>query len=214
MQIAVISIHPTLAALVWSEGLLKKAYESKKVSFSAVNPRDFSEPPHNRVDDKPYGGGAGMVLKCEPIVRAIRSVPKLTNSRVIVLSAKGERFTQRTAECWSKLDQLILIAGRYEGIDERVSDFYADEEVSVGDAVLMGGEVAAGYIIESVVRLIPGVVGNANSLVEESFSSEWDREFEQYTRPPVFEGHAVPEVLLNGNHKEINKWRKERAIKS
>ncbi len=179
-----------------------------------INIRDFSEPPHKRVDDKPYGGGPGMIMKVEPLVAALRSIEKpKENVRRIVLSAKGKEFTQKMAKKWAKEEHLVLICGRYEGIDERVLDYYADEEVRIGNYVLMGGEVAAAVVIETVARLVPGVLGNPESLKDESFSSGTEREYIQYTRPPTFEGHEVPEILLKGNHSEIAKWRKQKKKK-
>lgn len=189
-------------------GLLAKAIQKGLISITIVNPRDFSDPPHHKVDEKPYGGGPGMVLKIEPLVRALRSLePRSNSSRTIVMSAKGNCFTQQSAEALSKLDHIVLVAGRYEGIDQRFIDHYCDEEMRVGDAVLMGGEAPALSIMEAVARLRPGVLGNALSLDEESLSDQCKEEYPQYTRPPQFEGHSVPEVLIGGNHKDIEAWR-------
>lgn len=209
MRFSVLTIHPQMLAGFFEEGLLHKSQKKGSIEIQTVDIRKFADAPHFRVDDKPYGGGAGMVLQCEPIVRALRSVQKKTEkTRVVVLSAKGKPFTQKKATAFKKYDHLILICGRYEGIDERVADFYADEELRVGDYVLMGGELAAGIVIESVARLLPGVLGNPSSISDESFSEARRLEYDQYTRPPAFEGKAVPEVLLTGNHQKISAWRK------
>ncbi len=211
MKFTFLSIHPGIFESLFKESLLAKAIHAHKIEVSVVNPRDFSDPPHHRVDDKPYGGGPGMVMKPEPIVRALQKIipeNERKKTRVIVLAAKGKSFTQATAEDWKKnYDHLVFICGRYEGIDERVKEFYADEEVRIGDYVLMGGEIAAAVILETVARLVPGVLGNPNSLEVESFGATKNLEYPQYTRPEEFDGHRVPEVLLNGNHAEISKWR-------
>ena len=150
-----------------------------------------------------------MVMKCEPIVKALKHCCPAPSkkTRVVLLSAKGKKFNQSIARRWLKYEQIVLICGRYEGVDERINENYVDEEVRIGDYVLMGGEVAAGVIVETVGRLLPGVLGNPDSIVNESFSEDMEKEYAQYTRPPLFEGHAVPEVLLKGNHSEIKKWR-------
>jgi tRNA (guanine37-N1)-methyltransferase len=217
MKFSILTIHPSLATAFSADGLLAKAQQKNLIQIEAVNIRDFSDPPHHRVDDKSYGGGPGMVLKPEPIARALQKIKSeaqvSSKIRTIVLSAKGKQFTQEVAHRLSKYDQLIFICGRYEGIDERIADFYADEEISIGNYVMMGGEVAAAAIIETVARLLPGVIGNPQSLEAESFSTDLDAEYEQYTRPPVFEGHEVPAVLQSGNHREIEKWRAEQSRK-
>lgn len=210
MKFSVISIHPALFDRFQTEGLLGKAFQSRHLELNLVNPRDFADAPHFRVDDKPYGGGPGMVMKPEPIARALRSLsldPK--KSRVVLLAAKGKKFTQAVARKWSKLDQLVLICGRYEGIDERITENFVDDEIRIGDYVLMGGEVAAQVVMEAVGRLLPSVIGNPDSLQDESFGKQDEKEYAQYTRPPEFEGHRVPDVLLKGNHKEIEKWRSQ-----
>lgn len=211
MKFSILTIHPAVADGVFLDGLMKKALEKNYVSKAIIDIRDFSDLPHRRVDDKPYGGGPGMIFRPEPLAGAIQKtradLPE--NSRVIVLSAKGKKFTQETAKRLSRYNHLILVCGRYEGIDERVIEHYADEEISVGDYVLMGGEVAAGVVIESVSRYVPGVLGNSESLQEESFNAELPTgEYPQYTRPQSFEGHDVPEVLVGGDHAAIQKWRK------
>ncbi|MBN8554699.1 MAG: tRNA (guanosine(37)-N1)-methyltransferase TrmD [Deltaproteobacteria bacterium] len=214
MKFTILSIHPKLAAAFAEEGLLAKAKAKGAVQIEAVDIRDFSDAPHHKVDDKTYGGGPGMILKPEPIARALQKIKSEagvdSKIRTIVLSAKGKKFNQEAAHRLAKYDQLVFICGRYEGIDERIAEFYADEEICIGDYVMMGGEVAAAVVIETVARLLPNVIGNPKSLEAESFSSEIGTEYEQYTRPPVFEGHEVPAVLQNGNHKEIEKWRRKR----
>lgn len=207
MRFSVLTLHPELFVPFSQEGLLGKAVARRLLNVSALQIRDFSDPPHFRVDDKPYGGGAGMVLKVDPIVRALRSLED--KPYVVVLAAKGKRFTQKTALRWLKHKHIALVCGRYEGIDERVTKHYADEEVRIGDFVMMGGEAAAMAIIETVGRLVPGVLGNQASLSEESFSPEVQKEYDQYTRPQSFEGHEVPSVLLSGNHRSIASHRKD-----
>jgi tRNA (guanine37-N1)-methyltransferase len=211
MRLSILTIHPGYFDGVLREGLINKAIQKQFVQIQIVDIRQYAPDKHKRVDDQPYGGGPGMVLKVEPIVqclRAIRSPQEKT--RVVVLAAKGKKFTQKMSARFSRVDHLILICGRYEGIDERVSQFYADEEIRIGDYVLMGGEAAASVVLEATVRHLPGVLGNPDSLIEESFSAGAEREHEQYTRPPSFEGHLVPEVLLRGNHADIQRWRKRR----
>jgi tRNA (guanine37-N1)-methyltransferase len=212
-KFSILTIHPGLFEGFRSESLLGKAASEGKIQLDIVNIRDFADPPHFRVDDKPFGGGPGMILKCEPIVKALKSVVVSSErTRIVVLSAKGKAFTQSKARTFSsRYDHLILICGRYEGIDERIAEFYAHEELRVGDYILMGGEVAAMIVVETVARLLTGVVGNPDSLVAESFSSEIKLEHEQYTRPREFEGYPVPEALLSGNHKTIQKWRIEKS---
>jgi len=209
MRYSVLTIHPDFFSGFVSEGLISKASSKGLIGIDLINIRDFSDPPHFRVDDKPYGGGAGMILKPEPIVRALESIPldEAKTRRTIVFSAKGKPFTQRDAERLAKYDNLIFVCGRYEGIDERVIANYADEEIRIGDYILMGGEVAAQVVIEATARLIPGVLGNKVSVQDESFSVGDEKEYPQYTRPADFRGFAVPEALQNGNHREIEKWR-------
>lgn len=212
----VLTIFPGIFSGFLSESLIEKAIERKLCSVELINPRDFSDPPHHKVDDSPYGGGAGMVMKPEPLVRAVRSVKeRLPQSKVVYLSPAGSTFNQRKAEELSKINSLVLLCGRYEGIDHRVIETAVDEEISLGDYVLMGGEVAAMAVIESCLRLVPGVLGNESSTDQESFSlklgaGNWI-EAPQYTRPEIFEGSSVPEILLSGNHRLINEWRLRQA---
>ncbi len=216
MKIKIISIFPEIFASFVSTSLIEKSITKGLVSIEAVNLRDFADPPHFHVDDTPYGGGAGMVLKPEPLARAIEKVKtELPKAPVILLSASGEKFTQRSAEQLAKTDEIIFVCGRYEGVDQRVIDLLIDREISIGDYVLMGGEVAAMVVMESVIRLVDNVLGNPDSIVQESFT-ETDAgtvlEGPQYTRPPVFREQAVPEVLLSGDHKRISQWRSAQGL--
>jgi tRNA (guanine37-N1)-methyltransferase len=207
MRFSVLSLHPEMIQAFASEGILHRACESQKIQIDTVQIRDFAEPPHYRVDDKPFGGGPGMILQPAPLVKALRSVC-MSESYVVVLSARGAAFTQQKAVEFSKYKHLVLISGRYEGIDQRIADYYAHEELRIGDFVMMGGEIAAAAVIEATARLVPGVLQNEESIQEESFSHGSNREAPQYTRPRDFEGHEVPEVLVGGNHRQILSWRK------
>jgi tRNA (guanine37-N1)-methyltransferase len=223
MRFDILTIFPELFPAHLETSLIGKAREAGVLDVNAHNIRDFATDKHKTVDDTPYGGGAGMVLRIEPIAKALdsikaqQSMSESQNYRTIVLSARGEQFTQTKAEEFSKLDQLILICGRYEGIDQRVADYLADEELSIGPYVLNGGEVAALVVLEAVTRLIPGVLGNPESLAEESYTSTpyapypiTSVEYPQYTKPEVYKDWKVPEVLLSGNHAEIEAWRKQK----
>jgi len=175
--------------------------------------RDWTRDRHRTVDDRPFGGGEGMLLKAGPIFEAVESIwpERHKGQRVILLSAQGARFDQARAREFSKLDELLLICGRYEGVDERVAEHLADEELSIGDFVLSGGELGAAVVLDATARLIPGVLGNENSAVAESFGEEGMLDCPQYTRPAEFRGWSVPEVLVGGNHEEIRKWRQRAA---
>lgn len=215
MQIDIVTIFPEFFAGPFSHSLLKRAEIKGKVKFRLHNPRDYTKDRHRTVDEKPFGGGAGMVFKPEPLFKCVESISK--KGYVVLLSPRGKKLTQTVSSRLSRKKHLILICGHYEGVDERVSEKLADEEISVGDFVTMGGEAPALCLIESVVRLIPGVLGNPESLKEESFSNQENGsgqrlEFPQYTRPRVFRGLKVPTVLLSGNHNEIKAWRNERAL--
>lgn len=199
------SIEPYLAA-----SILGRAQQAGGVDVRVWNIRDFATDKHKTVDDTPYGGGAGMVMKVEPIDRALQAVftSSLTPRKIIVLSARGKQFTQQQAAEYAKLDQLILICGRYEGIDQRVADYLADEELSIGPYVLSGGELAALAVVEATARLIPGTLGNPASLTEESFTGP-SVEYPQYTNPAEYSGWQVPDILLSGNHQAIKQWRQQ-----
>ncbi|MDM8525713.1 tRNA (guanosine(37)-N1)-methyltransferase TrmD [Desulfococcaceae bacterium HSG8] len=207
MDIVVLTIFPEMFVPFWEHGIIKRAIEGKSISASALNVRDFAEGRHHVTDDRPFGGGCGMIMKPEPIAAAIRSVKKkLPSSKTILLTPQGKVFDQDTARMLATSEGLIFICGRYEGVDERICSGFADDEISIGDYVLTGGELAAMVIIDAVTRLIPGVLGGADSAEKDSFS-EGLLEHAHYTRPRTFEGTDVPEVLLSGNHREIEKWR-------
>ena len=217
MKIDIITIFPNLFSGFLSESLLARAQKKKLVSIKTHDLRKWTTDNHKTVDDRPYGGGAGMVLKVEPIYKAVLSITNRVlrlkkKNRVILLSAKGKTFTQKDARRLSKYDKLIFICGRYEGVDERVADYIADEEISIGNFVLFGGEVASMVIVEAVSRLISGVVRKEESIINESFSDKGSqvKEHPQYTRPEVFNKWKVPGVLLSGNHQKIAHWRKKK----
>ena len=210
MFIDVLTIFPDMVELVTGWSILKRAAEKGIVTVRAVNIRDFAVDKHRTTDDTPYGGGPGMVMKPEPVVAAIDFARQERPGRVILLSPQGERFTQAKARALSAEDHLILVCGRYEGIDERIRAF-VDEEISIGDYVLTGGELPAFVVIDAVTRLIPGVLGNKASTDEESFAGGL-LEYPQYTRPPVFRNLPVPGVLLSGHHERIRRWREEMAL--
>ncbi|MCX7719840.1 MAG: tRNA (guanosine(37)-N1)-methyltransferase TrmD [Dictyoglomus thermophilum] len=210
LRIDIITIFPEMFRGPFDVSILKKAQDRGFVEIKVHNLRDFTEDKHRTVDDYPYGGGSGMVMKPEPIFKAVRTLRK-EKSEVILLSPSGDLFNQKIAEELSKKDHLILICGRYEGVDERVKKIIT-REISIGDYVLTGGEIPAMVLVDAIVRLIPGVLGDPNSLKEESF--QWGiLEYPQYTHPREFEGMEVPEILLSGNHKEIRRWRRKEALR-
>lgn len=188
---------------------MKRAAGAGFIEIHVHNIRDHSKDKHKKVDDTPYGGGAGMLMTCQPLFDAIRNVKKKNNGPLIFLSPSGKRFKQQTAEKLAKKSGLILLCGRYEGIDQRVIDSLVDMEISLGDFILTGGELAACAVVDAVSRLIPGVLGDDESSAEESFGKALGRkkEYPHYTKPAEFEGMKVPKVLLSGNHAEIKKWR-------
>lgn len=214
MKIGVITIFPTIFDGFVSSSLIAKAVERELLSIDRINPRDFASPPHYNVDDTPYGGGPGMVMKPEPVVKAVTHLKeRLPDAPVIFLSPSGATFTQERAEAYSKHESLILLCGRYEGLDQRAIDLVVDEEISIGDYVLMGGEVPAMAVIEAVVRLRPEVLGNSASAQQDSFSGDSRLlEAPQYTKPRVYADMPVPDVLLSGDHKKIGLWRREQSI--
>ena len=210
MQFDIITLFPGLFDSFLSESLLSKAQVNKKVSIRTHDPRLFTADIHKTVDDKPYGGGPGMLLKIEPLVKTLESMKRLKRSRVLLLTPSGKQFTQKIATAYAqKYEQLILVCGRYEGFDARIKKF-ADEQISIGPYVLNGGEVAAMAVVEAVARLVPGVIGNARSLAEESHTGTSFSEYPQYTRPEEFRGLRVPKVLLSGDHAKVAAWRKKR----
>ena len=211
-QIYVISIFPELINNFINYGVLKKGQDKSLIKIEAINLRDFSDK-NGYVDDKPYGGGAGMVLQAQPLIEATRyAKSKLKNYKCIYLSPKGKKVDQDIITQAANNDNLIIIAGRYEGVDQRFIDLEVDEEWSIGDYILSGGEVAACVIIDSIARMIPGVLGHEDSNKEESFSNG-QLEYPHYTRPEEVEGMNVPKVLLSGNHEEIRIWREKQALK-
>ena len=208
MRIDVITLFPEAFHTLNNMGVVTKALKNKIVSLNFSDLREYGEGSYRQVDDKPYGGGAGMVLKPEPIFKAHESIKKSFKSKTLLMTPQGKVIKQKDFVRWSNLDQIIIICGQYEGFDERVRTL-ANEEVSLGDFVLTGGEIPAMSIINGVTRLIPGTLGDPNSLVNESHNSNLI-EYPQYTRPASFKGMKVPDILLSGNHKEIESWRKEK----
>ncbi len=205
MKITILTLFPEMIQPIINSSILKRAQESELVSFEIINFRDFSTNKHKTVDDTPYGGGSGMVLAVEPIYLALESVK--TPAKKILLSPQGKTFNQKKAKELVLEEHLLFICGHYEGFDERVREF-VDEELSIGDFVMTGGEIAALTVIDSVVRLIPGVLGSSDSYIHDSFYEDL-LDYPQYTKPREFLGLKVPDVLLSGNHAEIEKWRKE-----
>lgn len=212
MKIQIITLFPEMFPGVMDTSMLWKAQDKGFLDISYVNLRDFGLGPRKTVDDTPYGGGDGMLLKPEPLFGAVEAAKKNDPSaKVLLMTARGERWIQKTAQTLADdKTGLILICGRYEGYDERITTI-VDQQVSIGDYVLTGGEIPAMVVVDSVVRLIPGVLGGEQSAVIESFSDGKTLEFPQYTRPEEFKGMKVPDVLLSGNHAEIAKWRKEQS---
>ncbi|MCO6430568.1 MAG: tRNA (guanosine(37)-N1)-methyltransferase TrmD [Deltaproteobacteria bacterium] len=217
MQVGILTIFPEIFRGFLESSLVGKAAASGKLEVILSNLRDFADPPHYKVDDTPYGGGAGMVMKPEPIVKGVEAMKvRLPLARTILLSASGRIFNQEKALELSRCEQIIFLCGRYEGIDQRAIDEVVDEEISIGDYVMMGGEIAAMAVIEASLRLVSDVLGNSASITEESFGIKFGGctllEGSQYTRPPEFRGRKVPEVLCSGNHERISKWRLDSAI--
>lgn len=208
MNFSIVTLFPELFKPFLKESIIGRAIREKKVSINLVQLRDFGFGRHQQVDDSPYGGGEGMVMRCEPIFAAFEHIEK--KSRKIYLSPRGKKFTQRTAERLVKYDEIILLCGRYEGVDQRVIDTLIDEEISIGDYVLTGGELPAMVVMDAIIRLLPGVLGKEGSHQFDSFSKAFGgkKEYPHYTKPAEFRGMKVPEVLLSGNHVEIEKWRK------
>jgi tRNA (guanine37-N1)-methyltransferase len=253
MRFDLITIFPEFFVGPLDYGILRRAREAKLIETHTHDLRGFTHDRHRTVDDRPFGGGEGMVMKPEPLFEAVeslvggdRTATPLADTAIVLLSAAGRMFTQETARRFVKLERIVLICGRYEGVDERVAEHLATDEISVGDFVLSGGELPAAMILDAVTRLIPGALGNEDSVVNESFSLEENEgsfsrgshvaqtaltrgnsrqsqdesgitargilDYPHYTRPPSFRGWDVPEVLLSGNHEEIRRWRRERAL--
>ena len=235
MRFDIITIFPNIFDSYLKESIIARAQKLGKIKIKIHNLRKWTTDLHQTVDDRPYGGGIGMVMKVEPIYKAVKDIKKMSNvkapalnrrgtpnnigrqmSKVILFSPRGKKFNQKMALRFSKLKQLIMICGRYEGVDERVAKFIADETISIGDFVLMGGELAAMVVIETVARLIPGVLGKPRLLKERITKDKGFVEFPQYTRPEIFSPKKgvkwkVPKVLLSGNHKKIEEWRKKHS---
>ncbi|WP_203339707.1 tRNA (guanosine(37)-N1)-methyltransferase TrmD [Planococcus beijingensis] len=211
MNINVLSLFPPMFEGVFQHSIMKKAQEKNAVSLNVVDIREFADN-KRQVDDYPFGGGAGMVLKPEPIFNAVESLTQESTPRVILMCPQGERFTQQKAEELAAEKELVFICGHYEGYDERIREHLVTDEISIGDFVLTGGELAAMTVIDSIVRLLPGVLGNADSPVRDSFSTGL-LEHPQYTRPAEFRGWKVPEVLTSGNHGKVDQWREEQTLK-
>lgn len=223
MKISIITLFPEMFEPVLNTSILKRAQNKMKVEFELINLRPFGEGKHQVVDGRPYGGGVGMILKADILAKALKSVTSTwsteSNNKIILTSASGKPYKQSKAKEFSKLDHLVIICGHYEGIDQRFIDKYVDEEISVGDYVLTGGEIPAMAIIDSITRLLPGVLEKAEATEQESFSNYQLSttscqllEYPHYTRPDDFEGLKVPAVLVSGNHQEVDKWRMEKAL--
>jgi len=209
----ILSVFPGMFASPLAESLIGKARDKGRVDIRLHDIRDYATDRHRMTDDAPYGGGGGMVMKVEPIDRALAAIlPDRSEGLVILLSPQGESFSQRRAEELASHPRLVLLCGHYEGVDERVREHLVDRELSIGDYVLTGGELAAMVVVDAVSRLIPGVLGNDASAAEDSFSTGI-LEYPHYTRPATYRGWPVPEVLLSGNHAEIDAWRRTEALK-
>ena len=238
MKADILTIFPGFFSGPLDHGITRRACEMGLATIEVHDLRQFTHDKHRTVDDRPFGGGEGMVLKPEPLFECLESLQLASRAdriagrakqSVILLSAQGQRFAQNVASELAALDRIVLICGRYEGVDERVADFLADRELSIGDYVLSGGELAAAVIVEAITRLLPGAVGNEASTRQESFTAHVDTpapggadstcgsggllDYPHYTRPADFRGLPVPEVLLNGNHEEIRRWRRQQALK-
>ena len=212
MHFTVLTIFPEMFDSFRAHGIIRRAIEGKKIITSTINIRDYATDRHQMTDDRPYGGGSGMVMKPEPLAAAIRAAKeKAPSSRSILMTPQGRVFNQHMAKQLTAFSELILICGRYEGVDERIAYDLVDDEISIGDYILTGGELAAMVVIETVTRLIPGTLGAEASAENDSFS-EGLLEHSHYTRPRNFEGMQVPEVLVSGHHQEIEQWRHESSV--
>jgi tRNA (guanine37-N1)-methyltransferase len=237
MRFDIVTIFPEFFSGPLDYGIVRRARETKLIEVAVSDLREFAHDRHRTVDDRPFGGGAGMVLKPEPLFEAVESLVGSTitppHTAIVLLSASGELFRQETAREFAELERLVLLCGRYEGVDERVAEHLATHEIAIGDFVLSGGELAAALILDAVTRLIPGALGNEDSAVNESFSAPLDADLAarggapspatprgargildcpHYTRPQSFRGWDVPDVIVGGHHEEIRRWRQERAI--
>lgn len=210
MRIDILTLFPNMFEPL-NESIIKRAVDDKKVEINIINIRDFATPPHYKCDDEPFGGGAGMVMLSEPLFKAIESV-MTSNSKVFYMSPRGKVFNQKKAYEMSMFEHLILVCGHYEGIDQRVIDYFNIEELSIGDYVLTGGELPAMVVTDAITRLVSGVI-SSESLKDESFSNGL-LEYDQYTRPAEFRGMKVPDILLSGHHANIEKWRKLNSLEN
>lgn len=212
MKVCILTLFPELFAPFWDHGIIRRAVQGNKLDPLTINIRDHAEGRHRVTDDRPYGGGCGMVMKPDPLSAALLEAKAgMPRATTLLLSPQGRPFDQELAQSLAALEALILVCGRYEGVDERFIDSHVDAEISIGDFVLTGGELAAMVVIDAVTRLIPGVLGNAGSAESDTFSDGLV-EYAHYTRPPVFNNQPVPDVLLSGNHREIDRWRRESAL--
>lgn len=218
MRVDIFTLFPQMFAGPFDNSILKRAAEQGIVDIKIHNIRDYTHDRHHTADDYAYGGGAGMVMKPEPVFEAVETIrsqaPEMAGKKlsIILLTPQGRLFSQPVANSLAQCDWLMLICGHYEGVDERIREHLVTDEISIGDYVLTGGEIAAMVMVDAVVRLLPGVLGSGESLINESHTGGL-LEYPQYTRPEVFRGWAVPEILLSGNHGEIEKWRREQAVK-
>lgn len=214
MRINVVTIFPETMDAFFAVGMLGIAAKKGLVAFRSINPREFTNDAHRTVDDSPFGGGPGMVMMAPPIVEAVESVRPAPGSPVILMGPAGKRFEQVDAERLSHCDEVTFVCGRYKGVDERIRDLVITEEISLGDFVLSGGEVAAAAVIESIVRLVGGVLGDDESAATDSFAAGRDGLLDcaWYTRPAEYRGHKVPDVLMSGHHAEIEKWRRQSSL--
>lgn len=212
MRIDVLTLFPAMFQSPFEESIVRRAIDRSLLELNCHNIRDFALGRHLQVDDTPYGGGQGMVMQVDVIARCLRSIPRLESCRVIYMSPRGEVLRQPKVLELGAFKQLVLLCGHYEGVDERSLDM-VDEELSIGDYVLSGGEIPAMVLIDAVAREIPGVLGNAGSVLEESFRDRELLEYPHYTRPAEFEGQKVPEVLLSGHHERIRRWRKKESLR-
>ena len=213
MRIDIVTIFPAMLHGPFSESIIKRALDRGLVQINLVDLRDYARGKHRQVDDAPYGGGRGMIFKPEPLFEAVEDLKKESGAaaQVVLLTPRGRLFNQAMACQMAQQEHLILLCGRYEGVDERVCTQLVDEEISIGDYVLAGGELAAAVVAEAVIRLVPGLL-DEEALAEESFAGSL-LEYPQYTRPPVYRGMAVPEILLSGNHAEIARWRRRQSLR-
>ena len=216
MKFHIVTIFPEFFRGPFEHGVIQKAREAGLIEIQVHDLRTWTYDRHRTVDDRPFGGGEGMLLKAAPIFEAVEAIHAMgpersEGTKVVLLSAQGKKFDQAKAREFSELKELLLICGRYEGVDERVAEHLADEELSIGDYVLSGGELAAAVVVDAVARLQAGVLGNETSSVDESFGEAGLLDWPQYTRPAEFRGWKVPEVLIGGNHEEVRKWRRNAA---